>query len=73
MNEKTNLLLCNWILVVGGEISSDCMDSEKCYYSSEILKRNVADVFYNIRSNSRVFFKGALLMKKTLMSKIQRV
>lgn len=38
-------MLCNWILMVEGKISSDCMDSEKYCQISETLKRNVEDVF----------------------------
>lgn len=45
LGEESNSMLCNWIPVAGNKISSDNMDPEKCYCVSEILLRNVGDVF----------------------------
>ena len=72
--KKTNPVLCNWILVAGDEISSDCMDSEKCCCISEILKKKKMEKMFSRIFTQTVTFKKklALLVKKTL-SKMQRV
>lgn len=53
---ESNSMLCNWIPVAGNKISSDNMDPEKCCCVSEILIRNVGDVFQNIHSKSSFSF-----------------
>ena len=45
-------VLHNWILVAGVEIYTDSMDSDKCSCISEILERNVDDVFLKMHPNS---------------------
>ena len=44
MNGKKPVLH-NWILVAGDEVYKDSMDSDKCCSISEILERNVDDIF----------------------------